>query len=146
MSKHANMSSRLLISLSSHVSLKRVKAIFILLILALSTFSAVAEDWTTTDGMYYQNVRVVRVEDDAITIIYKDGGALVPLFKLPPDLQKKFDYDPVKAKVAAESRAKADTENARLLQLEILQAEKIKQQQMVKDAQARGGSTNTTTH
>ena len=140
------MSSHLLISFSSHASLKRVKAIFILLILALSTFSAVAEDWTTTDGMYYQNVRVVRVEDDAITIIYKDGGALVPLFKLPPDLQKKFDYDPVKAKVAAESRAKADTENARLLQLEILQAEKIKQQQMVKDAQARGGSTNTTTH
>jgi len=140
------MSSRLLISLSSHVSLKRVKAIFILLILALSTFSAVAEDWTTTDGMYYQNVRVIRVEDDAITIIYKDGGALVPLFKLPPDLQKKFDYDPVKAKVAAESRAKADTENARLLQLEILQAEKIKQAQMVKDAQARAGSTNTAPH
>jgi len=140
------MSSRLLISLSSHVSLKRVKAIFILLILALSTFSAVAEDWTTTDGMYYQNVRVIRVEDDAITIIYKDGGALVPLFKLPPDLQKKFDYDPVKAKVAAEARAKADTENARLLQLEILQAEKIKQAQMVKDAQARAGSTNTAPH
>ena len=140
------MSSRLLISLSSHASLKRVKATFILLILALSTFSAMAEDWTTTDGMYYQNVRVVRVEDDAITIIYKDGGALVPLFKLPPTLQKKFDYDPVKAKVAAEARAKADTENARLLQLEILQADKIKQQQMVKDAQARAGSTNTAAH
>jgi hypothetical protein len=140
------MSSRLLISLSSHASLKRVKATFILLILALSTFSAMAEDWTTTDGMYYQNVRVIRVEDDAITIIYKDGGALVPLFKLPPDLQKKFDYDPVKAKVAAEARAKADTENARLLQLEILQADKIKQQQMVKDAQARAGSTNTAAH
>ena len=140
------MSSRLLISLSSHASLKRVKATFILLILALSTFSAMAEDWTTTDGMYYQNVRVIRVEDDAITIIYKDGGALVPLFKLPPDLQKKFDYDPVKAKVAAEARAKADTENARLLQLEILQADKIKQQQMVKDAQARAGSTNTAPH
>lgn len=105
-----------------------------------------AEDWTTTDGMYYQNVRVIRVEDDAITIIYKDGGALVPLFKLPPDLQKKFDYDPVKAKIAAEARAKADAENARLLQLEIEQADKLKQQQLIRDAQARSGSTNTAAH
>ncbi len=56
-------------------------------VLGLSTsISAFAEDWTTTDGIKYQNVKVVRVEDDAVTIIYKDGGALVPLFKLPPDL------------------------------------------------------------
>ena len=139
------MSTRLLISPLSHVSLTGVKTTFIVIILALSMFRAVAEDWTTTDGMYYQNVRVVRVEDDAITIIYKDGGALVPLFKLPPTLQKKFDYDPVKAKVAAEARAKADTENARLLQLEIEEAKRLKLAQQIKDAQARS-STNSVTH
>jgi hypothetical protein len=115
-----------------------MRAIFLTFALALSSTSAFAEDWTTSDGTNYQNVRIIRVEDDAITIIYKDGGALIPLFKLPPALQKKFDYDPVKAKAAAEVRTKADIENAKALQAEIEQASKLKLEQQIKDAQARG--------
>jgi hypothetical protein len=115
-----------------------VKAIFLTFALALSSTSAFAEDWTTTDGTCYQNVRIIRVEDDAITIIYKDGGALIPLFKLPLALQQKFDYDPVKAKAAAEARTKADVENSKALQAEIEQAEKLKRDQQIKDAQAKG--------
>ena len=80
----------------------------------------------------------MRVEDDAITIIYKDGGALVPIFKLPPALQERYDYDPVKAKAAAEARAKSDTENAKLLQAEIEAADAAKKEQAVADAKARG--------
>jgi hypothetical protein len=138
------MSGRLLIYSTLRDSLRNVKAIFAVLILALSSTAALAEDWTTNDGMFYQNVRVIRVEDDAITIIYKDGGALVPLFKLPPPLQKKFDYDPVKAKVAAEARTKADTENAHLLQLEIEAAERARKMQQIRDAQMRAaGLTNS---
>jgi hypothetical protein len=104
-----------------------------------------AEDWTTTDGTKYQNVRVIRVEDDAVTIIYKDGGALVFLYKLPPDLQEKFNYDPVKAKAAMEARAKADADSAKELQAEIELADKMKQAQEVKYAQERG-QTNAPTH
>jgi hypothetical protein len=118
-----------------------VKAFFLTFVLALSSTSAFGEDWTTTDGTKYQNVQVVRVEDDAITILYKDGGALVPLFKLPPTLQKKFDYDPAKAKAAAEARAKADVENAKELQAEIDLAEKMKKEQQIKDAKAKAAQT-----
>lgn len=60
-----------------------------------------AEDWTTTDGKTYKNVKVVKVEDDAVTILDEDGGARVPLSTLSPDLQKKFNYDPAKAAIAA---------------------------------------------
>ena len=115
-----------------------VKAVYIVIALAVFSSIACAEDWTTTDGIRYQDVRVIRVEDDAITIIYKDGGALIPLLKLPPALQKKFDYDPVKAKVAAEIRAKADAENAKQLQAEIELTNKMKRDQAIKDANALG--------
>jgi hypothetical protein len=114
----------------------------LLLVMTLLSTSAFAEDWKTSDGMIYQNVQVIRVEDDAITIIYKDGGALVPIQKLSVPLQKKFDYDPVKAKIAAEIRTKADAKNAKELQAEIDLADKLKHQQQIKDAKALG-ETNT---
>jgi hypothetical protein len=115
-----------------------VKAIYLILALALFSTFARAEDWTTTDGMKYQNVQVIRVEDDAVTIIYKDGGALIYLNKLPPALQERFDYDPIKAKAAAEARAKADAENEKALQAEIEETARVKRQQQIADATARG--------
>jgi hypothetical protein len=132
------MCNTLLIIGAKPARLTVVKAIILTFALALGTSQVMAEDWTTTDGTKYQNVRVIRVEDDAITIIYKDGGALIPLFKLSPALQQKFDYDPVKAKTAAEARAKADVENAKALQQEIEASDKIKRDQQIADAKARG--------
>lgn len=132
----------LLISAVRHASVCVVKAIYIVVALGIFSSVALGEDWTTTDGTKYQNVRVIRVEDDAITILYKDGGALVPIMKLPPKLQQKFDYDPVKAKLAADARTKADAENAKQLQAEIELADKMKQNQAIKDAAARGYTTN----
>ena len=111
-----------------------VKLFLTVFALALLPTALLAEDWKTTDGMVYKDVRVIRVEADAITIIYRDGGALVPLFKLPHDLQDRFDYDPVKAKAAAEARSKADAENAKALQAEIELADKIKRNEQIKDA------------
>ncbi len=116
------------------------KSLALLLTFSLLALPAWAEDWVTTDGTRYQNVKVVHVDDDAITIIYKDGGALVPLFKLPPNLQQRFDYDPVKAKIAAEARLKADKENAEALQKEIEQAEKLKRQDQIANAKALGNT------
>ena len=66
-----------------------------------------AEDWTTSDGKTYKAITVVKVEDDAVTILDEDGGALVPLAVLPADLQQKYHYDAAKAKIAAEKRAAA---------------------------------------
>jgi hypothetical protein len=67
-----------------------------------------AEDWITTDGKTYKDVTVIKVEDDAVTILDSDGGARVPLKTLNASLQKKFHYDPVKAAIAADKFAKED--------------------------------------
>ena len=86
-----------------------------------------AEDWTTSDGKVYQQVTVIKTEPDAVTIVYRDGGALLPLAKLPPDLQKRFNYDPLKAQAAADARAEADAKNAQALQLETERAKELRQ-------------------
>ena len=56
----------------------------------------------------------------------------------PPALQRKFDYDPVKAKLAAEARVKADQENNLALQKEMEAAVEFKRQQLIKAAAAMG--------
>jgi hypothetical protein len=134
--KESKMYRPLLITSVEPARFKVVKAILLASFLVFSSAAGYAEDWTTTDGTSYQNVRVVRVEDDAVTILYKDGGALVFLNKLPPSLQERFDYDPVKAKAAAEARSKADAENAIALQKEIELSNQLKHQQQIKDAAA----------
>jgi hypothetical protein len=110
---------------------------FLLLPMLYLAGPVLAEDWTTSDGKLYQDVKVVKVEDDAVTILYKDGGARVALAKLPAPLQKKFSYDPVKAKAAADLRAKADAENAKNLQAEMNQAQQLKLDKQAKDAEAQ---------
>lgn len=105
----------------------------LILMAVLWALPAYAETWTTTDGKTYEDVKVIRVEPDAITILFHDGGALVPIFKLPPALQKRFSYDPVKAKIAADNRAREDAENAKLLQAEIEQADAIKKAKQIQD-------------
>lgn len=93
----------------------------------LCSSSLQAEDWTTTDGVVYHHVVVVKVEPDAVTILHQDGGALVPLTKLSPDLQKRFDYDPDVAVAAAAVRALADAASAKALWAERLLAQKLQQ-------------------
>jgi len=100
-------------------------------LLASSSIALHGEDWTTTDGKVYHGVAVVKAEPDAVTILHHDGGALVPLAKLSPDLQKRFNYDPAKAKVAAEARAQAVAENAKHLQAEMDLAQLQKQAALV---------------
>jgi hypothetical protein len=143
MIKDTNMSKPLLIIPKFAGRLMGVKSILVAIALAFVSTSLFAEDWTTTDGIKYQDVKVVRVEDDAVTILYKDGGALVFLNKLPPALQDRFDYDPVRAKAAAEARAKADADNAVLLQAEIVKAEALKRKTQIDEANAM--STNAPT-
>jgi beta-glucanase (GH16 family) len=78
------------------------------LLLAASLQMAYAEDWSTTDGKTYRDVKVVKVDDDAVTILDSDGGALVPLATLPPDLQKQFHFNSDKARIAAAKRMADD--------------------------------------
>jgi hypothetical protein len=43
------------------------------------------------------DIRQDRVTPITVTIFHKTGVATIPLWKLPPDLQKQFGYDPQKA-------------------------------------------------
>jgi hypothetical protein len=72
--------------------------------MALGATSLRAEDWKTVDGKTYQEVQVVKAEPDAVTILHHDGGARIVMENLPPDLQKRFNYDPDKARDAREAR------------------------------------------
>jgi hypothetical protein len=102
------------------------------LILLVGSFAR-AEDWTTTDGKVYKDVKVMKLEDDAMTILYSDGGGLVPLATLSPDLQERFKYDPKKAKAAAAARAQDDRNNPDAIEAEKVEAAKLKAAQDAKD-------------
>jgi hypothetical protein len=51
----------------------------------------------TIDGTTYEEVRWQRVTPSTVTIFHKTGVVSIPLEKLPPELQKRFGYDPQKA-------------------------------------------------
>lgn len=48
----------------------------------------------TIDGVTYENVRWGTVTPAAVSILHATGVATIPLWKLPPNLQKRFGYDP----------------------------------------------------
>jgi hypothetical protein len=50
---------------------------------------------------------------------------------LPPDLQKRFNYDPVKAKAAADARVQNEAKNAVALQAEMIKARDQKQAELI---------------
>ena len=68
----------------------------------------------TVDGVTYRNVRFERVTPASVTIFYTTGVATIPLEKLPPELQKKFGYDPQQAAQwqAAQQKAAAEAAEA----------------------------------
>ncbi len=70
----------------------------------LAASGARAEDWKLTDGTTYQDVKVVKTEPDAVTILHHDGGGRVSMDKLPPELKERFHYDALSAKLATAAR------------------------------------------
>ena len=99
--------------------------------------TARAEDWMTTDGKKYKDVTVVKVDPDAVTILDSDGGARVPLSVLPPELQKKFKYDPAKAAAAAKQH---DADEA-LAAKSLAEAKKQEEEQRQKNDQRETEAT-----
>ena len=68
--------------------------------------NATAKDWTV-NGRLYRNVIVGQVEADIVHITYDNGSGNVTLADLPPDLQRRFNYDPKAAAQASQQRAAA---------------------------------------
>jgi hypothetical protein len=69
---------------------------------ALLASLALADDFKTTAGKEYKNATVSRVEPDGIVIKFHGGIAKIFFVELPPEIQKKYGYDP-----EAEMRQKA---------------------------------------
>lgn len=87
----------------------------VILFVVAATLTSRAEDWRTTDGNIYKNVTVVKNDDLTVTILDDDGGAKVPLTNLPPEIQKRFNFDPSKAKAAALKLKTEEAANAAAL-------------------------------
>jgi len=71
-----------------------------IVLFAAMVLSAKADESNVTltiDGVIYSNVVWRSATADSVSILHKTGVASIPLEKLPPDLQKRFDYDPQKA-------------------------------------------------
>lgn len=71
------------------------------------------------DGVTYSNVTWGTVTPATVTIFHTTGIMTVPLDKLPPELQKRFGYDPKKAAdySAAVARAQVEAAKARIERL-----------------------------
>ena len=73
-----------------------MKKLSALIILLSSTAICPAED-LTVDGVTYKDFRWGTVTPYEVGVIYSGGITSVPLEKLPPELQKRFGYDPQRA-------------------------------------------------
>lgn len=89
----------------------------LLLLIVIGAIPLAAEDWTIA-GKTYHHVVVGNVYSDRVEITY-DGGLGTPALKdLSPELQKRFGYDPAKAKTESDARAIAAAEAEKRVQAE----------------------------
>ncbi len=79
--------------------MKPIYSVIILVFISLYLCAEEKETWTikTQSGHVYNDCKIHRVEPDIITIFHSSGMARIPLRDLPPDLQKRFNYDQDKA-------------------------------------------------
>jgi hypothetical protein len=74
-----------------------VKALTSLILVVCFASIALADDFKTIYGKEYKNVTVSRVEPDGIVITFSGGIVKIPFTELPPEIQKKYGYDPTTA-------------------------------------------------
>ena len=98
---------------TSHRSLlysAAMKILILMIAVGITSLNIQAEDWATSDGRIYKDVKIGSHDAANVTILDSDGGTTIPIVNLPTDIQKKLDYDPVKAaallKVQEEKRKK----------------------------------------
>jgi hypothetical protein len=74
-------------------------------LLFLLALLAYAEDWRTTDGTIYKNVKVLSHDAASVTILHEDGGGKILLKDLPPELQIRFGYNTKEAAAVLDAQA-----------------------------------------
>ena len=80
-----------------------VKVLTFSLVSFVST--AVADDFTTTNGREHKDATVTRIEPDGIVIKSKSGITKVYFTELPKEIQERFKYDPQKASAYSAEQA-----------------------------------------
>ncbi len=78
----------------------------------------------TVDGVTYSNVTWHTVTPATVTIFHETGVASIPLEKLPPELQQRFDYDPQRAAAYRAQESAAAQQHL----IEIQARERLRQQ------------------
>jgi hypothetical protein len=78
----------------------------------------------TVDGVIYSNVTWRTVTSATVTIFHETGVASIPLEKLPPELQRRFGYDPQKAAAYRAQESVAEQQHL----IEIQAREQLRQQ------------------
>jgi hypothetical protein len=85
-------------------------------LLLMSAVALRAEDITLDDGTVYKGATILHHDAATATILYDDGGAAVPIAKLPAAIQKRLNYDPAAAQRLLVDDATADAQAQALAQ------------------------------
>jgi regulator of replication initiation timing len=59
---------------------------------------------TTLDGKSYQNCQLLNIKTNSIVVNYAEGITEISYSLMPPDLQKRFGYDPRQAAALTEAQ------------------------------------------
>jgi hypothetical protein len=95
------------------------------------------------DGITYSNVTWRTITPATASITHRTGAASIPLWKLPPELQARFGYDPQKASeyIAAKQSAEAARQEA----LRRQRSEEAERQRQAAEIAAAVAATNQAT-
>jgi hypothetical protein len=108
-------------------------AVFFILLVSISL--ARADDWTTSDGTTYKDVKVLSHDAGYVTIMDSDGGGKVPLRLLNADLQKQFGYDAAKSAACEAATTAQDKADREALAKEEEAANVARQKQLLAESQ-----------
>lgn len=71
-----------------------------------------AEDLVLADGERLQEVRVLRRDDESVTMMHSSGVVRVPFDRLTPELQKRFQLTPAEVESRRDKLRRAEQERA----------------------------------
>jgi hypothetical protein len=118
-----------------------MKAARVLALLGALAITARADDtltFETIEGHQYKNVTLSRVEPSGIQVLTDDGIDRVPFRSLPPDLQKRFGFDPQTA--AKYEAAMAQASHQRTLAIAAATALRTVRENQAAEEQNKKGS------
>jgi hypothetical protein len=107
----------------------------LVILAALSTSFALADDFKTVAGKEYKNATVTQVEPDGIVVKSKSGISKIYFQELPKEVQQRFNYNPQQA--AAFAGAQATTAQRTNQQIEEANKQREKEKQVALESSRR---------